>query len=288
MAGGRQAGNGRGRRGAAALRHLYGDERRAVGGARLDDVLLVRHHRHAAGVSLLPYRPRIMGLGQCAGAARHGFPPRRHGVHDHRLWPPCLGLGRAIRARQNGPADLARRRHGCARPRQYRDPLQADHRAVHAVLRAASRAHLASARHRSAQNRGAHAVRCRRARHEHRRHPRAHPGFMGRAAGGILRLHRSLAPCRRFFLPAFANARRAGDHASPRRRAGLGNHRSADAKAATRRRARPHRVHEPEFRILAAIALPGRRLRHLRSQPLPVRAHPSCAPSARSPAAPTI
>ena len=45
-------------------------------------------------------------------------------------------------------------------------------------------------------------------------------------------------------------------------------------KPQARRRARPHRVHEPEFRILAATALPGRRLRHLRPQPLPVRAHP--------------
>ena len=96
---------------------------RGVGRARLDDVRVIRHHRRAAGVSLFPCRPRAVGVGQCAGAACHGFPPRRYGVHGHRLWPARLGVGRAICARQDGAADLAGRRHGCAGPRQYRDPL---------------------------------------------------------------------------------------------------------------------------------------------------------------------
>ncbi len=76
-----------------------------------------------------------------------------------------------------------------------------------------------------------------------------------------------------FSCPAFAAARRSGLHASPRGRAGLGDGRSADAKAAARGRARPHRLHQPQFRILAAAALPRRRLRDLRPRALRLRPH---------------
>jgi phenylacetate-CoA ligase len=58
-----------------------------------------------------------------ARAPIHGLPPGRHRFHDHRLRPACLGLGRAIRARQDGTADPSGRRHGCMGARQYRDPL---------------------------------------------------------------------------------------------------------------------------------------------------------------------
>ena len=52
-----------------------------------------------------------------------GFPQGRHRVHDHRLRAACVGVGRAIRARQDGATDIARRRHGCAGARQRRHPL---------------------------------------------------------------------------------------------------------------------------------------------------------------------
>lgn len=41
-----------------------------------------------------------------------GFRPGRDGFHDDRIWPPRLGLGRAVRAGKNGAAEHSRRRHG--------------------------------------------------------------------------------------------------------------------------------------------------------------------------------
>ncbi len=73
LAGDRQVGDGRGRAGPPALRHLYDHDRRAVGRARLDDVLVLGLHRRAARVPLQPSRPRGMGLGQRARPDLDGF-----------------------------------------------------------------------------------------------------------------------------------------------------------------------------------------------------------------------
>ena len=58
-----------------------------------------------------------------ARATLHGLPSGRHSLHDYRLRPARLGVGRAICTRQDGPTHTSRRWHGCPRTRQHRDPL---------------------------------------------------------------------------------------------------------------------------------------------------------------------
>ena len=223
MARRRQSRDGGGRGRQSAVRHLHGNERCGVGGARLDDVCVFRLDGHAARVSLQPCRSRDGRLGQCACVARDGFPQGRHGVHGDRLRSARLGLGRAICAGEDAPADDSRRRHGCTGARQHRAALPADHLAAYAVLCAASRAGDRKPRRRSAQDRGAHLVCGRRARHEREGDARAHPGSVGRAAGRVLRLHRSLAARRRLLLRSVATRGRTGRDASARGRADLGS-----------------------------------------------------------------
>ncbi len=66
-------------------------------------------------------------------------PPGRHGVHVHRLRSARVGLGRAVRPREDGRAVHPGRRHGRRMRARARRSLQADHPALHAVLRAAPR-----------------------------------------------------------------------------------------------------------------------------------------------------
>ena len=90
-------------------------------------------------------------------------------------------------------ADHSRRRHGRAGARQHRAALSSRPsccaRHPTRCISAAPCRRLAPIR----ADRRAHAVRRRRAGHERRRDARAHPGAMGRAAGRVLRLHRSVA-----------------------------------------------------------------------------------------------
>ena len=55
--------DGRGRGGASALRHLYGHDRRGVGRARLDDVLLLRHAPARRACSATPTSIASYGRG---------------------------------------------------------------------------------------------------------------------------------------------------------------------------------------------------------------------------------
>src|SRR6266481_5054907 len=113
-----------------------------------------------------------------------------------------------------------------------------------------------------------------RARRRHRGHAPAPRGSVERTARGVLRLHRGLAPLRRLLLPGLGARPRAGHGPPDGGRADLGAGRRGEPAARRGGRPRPHRLHEPQLRELAAAAVPGRRLHDAHLGALRLRADP--------------
>ena len=288
MARRRQDRDGGGRAGAPALRHLHRHDRRGLGAARLDDVLVLRLDRRAARLPLQPRRSRDGRLGQRARAAGHGLPQGRHRVHGHRLRPACLGLGRAIRARENAASGHPRRRHGCARARRHRRSLQADHPPPHAVLCAASRR--ASWRAWASIRARAPCVRCSSPASRALSVPATRERIQELWGARMVEFYGCTEASPHvggYSCDALAARHRAGVHASDRGHPDLGSGRCGHQSRVARRRARAHGLHLAQLRksrrscaswsattprSIARAAPAGARMR---------------APWARSPAAPT-
>ena len=112
---------------------------------------------------------------------------------------------------------------------QYRPALQADHSAVHALLCAASRPADAVDGARSGSHQRAHAVSGRRAGAGGRIDTAPHRRSLERPHRRILRLHRSVATCRRLFVSGAAARHVAGGDALDGRHPDLGGGRSGNA-----------------------------------------------------------
>lgn len=126
MAGGRQGRYDGRPRVDAAVRDVHDARRCAVGGARVDDVLLLGLDRGAPGLPLLPDLSRAVGPGQCAGPARLRAPPRGHRADLRRLRAPRVRWGVQFALARMGvgsiPAARCAARSRCCRRGRSRGP----------------------------------------------------------------------------------------------------------------------------------------------------------------------